>query len=79
MCSLLAYRTPIANLPMKAATTGWWDYRTNAFARNMGWRIDHHYLSEDLYEIVESCTIDVEPRRWERPSDHAPVTVEYVA
>ncbi len=57
----------------------WWDYRTNAFVRNMGWRIDHHYLSQELYEVAESCTIDVEPRGLERPSDHVPVTVEYVA
>ena len=57
----------------------WWDYRTKAFDRDMGWRIDHHYLSEELYEIVESCTIDKGPRGRERPSDHAPVTVEYVA
>ncbi|MGC1306076.1 MAG: exodeoxyribonuclease III [Phormidesmis sp.] len=55
----------------------WWDYRTNAFARNMGWRIDHHYLSPELYEQATSCTIDLEPRRLERPSDHTPVTVEY--
>jgi exodeoxyribonuclease III len=55
----------------------WWDYRTNGFARNTGWRIDHHYLSPALYEQATSCTIDTEPRELERPSDHAPVTVEY--
>ncbi len=55
----------------------WWDYRTNSFARNTGWRIDHHYLSPELYEQAASCTIDTEPRGLERPSDHTPVTVEY--
>jgi exodeoxyribonuclease III len=55
----------------------WWDYRTSGFARNTGWRIDHHYLSPALYEKATSCTIDTEPRGLERPSDHAPVTVEY--
>ncbi len=55
----------------------WWDYRTNSFARNTGWRIDHHYLSPALYEQAKSCTIDTYPRGLERPSDHTPVTVEY--
>ncbi|MEL7051815.1 MAG: exodeoxyribonuclease III [Cyanobacteria bacterium J06588_5] len=55
----------------------WWDYRTNSFARNTGWRIDHHYLSAELYEQAKSCTIDTTPRGLERPSDHTPVTVEY--
>ena len=55
----------------------WWDYRTNSFSRNTGWRIDHHYLSPNLYAKATSCTIDTEPRGLERPSDHAPVTVEY--
>ncbi len=55
----------------------WWDYRTNSFARNTGWRIDHHYLSPALYEQAKSCTIDTYPRGLDRPSDHTPVTVEY--
>ncbi|MGB7488596.1 MAG: exodeoxyribonuclease III, partial [Phormidesmis sp.] len=56
----------------------WWDYRTNSFARNTGWRIDHHYLSPELYDQATSCTIDTAPRALERPSDHTPVTVEYL-
>ncbi|NJR65768.1 MAG: exodeoxyribonuclease III, partial [Leptolyngbyaceae cyanobacterium CRU_2_3] len=54
----------------------WWDYRAAAFARNMGWRIDHHYLSPDLVEKAIACTIDRSPRSWEKPSDHVPVIVE---
>lgn len=54
----------------------WWDYRAASFRRNMGWRIDHHYLSPPLYEQALSCTIDVTPRKLEKPSDHTPVVVE---
>ena len=54
----------------------WWDYRMNAFRRKMGLRIDHILLAGDLAQACTACTIDVEPRRNERPSDHAPVTAE---
>ena len=55
----------------------WWDYRTAAFKRNLGWRIDHHYLTPTLYERAQSCTIDIEPRKLVQPSDHTPVIVEF--
>lgn len=51
----------------------WWDYRMNAFRRKMGLRIDHVLLSATLARSCSACTVDVEPRRAERPSDHAPV------
>lgn len=54
----------------------WWDYRQAGFQRNRGWRIDHHYISEPLRERAIACTIDREPRGWEKPSDHAPVILE---
>lgn len=54
----------------------WWDYRMNAFKRNMGLRIDHILLSQDLAEGCRSCTIAKSVRAWERPSDHAPVVAE---
>lgn len=54
----------------------WWDYRAASFRRNRGWRIDHHYLTSDLYDRATSCIIDVAPRKLEKPSDHAPVVVD---
>lgn len=54
----------------------WWDYRMNAFRRKMGLRIDHVLLSPALAAACRACHIDVEPRRLERPSDHAPVVCE---
>ena len=53
----------------------WWDYREMAFRRNRGLRIDHILVSDALKPQVASCTIDKLPRKNERPSDHAPVTV----
>lgn len=54
----------------------WWDYRAASFRRNLGWRIDHHYLTLNLYERAKSCTIDIAPRKLTQPSDHTPVIVE---
>jgi exodeoxyribonuclease III len=55
----------------------WWDYRAGAFRRNMGLRIDHIWVSDPLASRNRQTWIDIEPRTWERPSDHAPVIVEF--
>ena len=55
----------------------WWDYRMHAFRRKMGMRIDLILASDALAASCTSCTIDSEPRRNERPSDHAPVIAEF--
>ena len=60
--------------PEKSYT--WWDYRMNAFRRNMGLRIDHILLSPALAETCKFCVIDKAARKQERPSDHAPVITE---
>lgn len=60
--------------PEKSYT--WWDYRLNAFKRNMGLRIDHILLSAELAKVCRSCTIDRARRAHDRPSDHAPVIAE---
>ena len=59
--------------PAKSYT--WWDYRMNGFKRNLGLRIDHILLTPTLAGRCDSATIDLEPRKLERPSDHAPVVV----
>jgi exodeoxyribonuclease III len=53
----------------------WWDYRAASFRRNRGLRIDHVLLSHELNSVCKQSCIDVEPRKVERPSDHAPVWV----
>jgi exodeoxyribonuclease-3 len=54
----------------------WWDYRMNGFKRNLGLRIDHILLSEQLAKACKSCAIARDIRAKERPSDHAPVIAE---
>jgi exodeoxyribonuclease III len=62
--------------PATEARYTWWDYRQASFRRNLGLRIDHVLLSARLAHKCQSFHIDTVPRRLERPSDHAPVTVE---
>ena len=54
----------------------WWDYRMMGFRRNHGLRIDHILISTELTSACTRCWVDVAPRKLERPSDHAPITVE---
>jgi exodeoxyribonuclease-3 len=53
----------------------WWDYRSGAWDRDRGWRIDHIYLSEELVELATGCVIHRDQRGHEKPSDHAPVVI----
>ena len=55
----------------------WWDYRMNGFRRNLGLRIDHILVGPDMAGRCRACRVDVEPRKLERPSDHAPVLAEF--
>jgi len=55
----------------------WWDYRMNAFRRKMGLRIDLVLASAALAKKCSAAYIDIEPRRQERPSDHAPAVAEF--
>lgn len=61
----------------EAGAYSWWDYRTRAFGRNHGLRIDVILASPLLSRRCTVCRIDAEPRRHARPSDHAPVTAEF--
>ncbi len=54
----------------------WWDYRMLGYQKNRGLRIDHILVSAPLVPQVAACSVDRTPRKWPKPSDHAPVTVE---
>jgi exodeoxyribonuclease III len=54
----------------------WWDYRAASFRRNLGMRLDLVLLNGSAEELASKCWIDVEPRKWQKPSDHTPVVLE---
>lgn len=58
--------------PERAAYT-WWSNRGQAYAKDVGWRIDYQILSPGLAEAVVAAEIHRSPRF----SDHAPYLVEY--
>lgn len=55
----------------------WWDYRMNMFRRKLGLRIDLVLASESMRRRCAASYVDIEPRRQERPSDHAPAVAEF--
>ena len=59
------------------ASFSWWDYRAAGFRRNRGLRIDLVLASDALKPRCTAASIDVEPRRLERPSDHTPAVAEF--
>jgi exodeoxyribonuclease-3 len=55
----------------------WWDYRAAGFRRNLGLRIDLVLSSPAMTTRCTASYVDKEPRKLERPSDHAPVVAEF--
>lgn len=49
----------------------WWDLKSGARDRNVGWRIDYHFVTQTLAPRVKSATI----LRDVIGSDHAPVSL----
>lgn len=49
----------------------WWSYRTNARARNIGWRLDYHVVDEALLPRLQESRIHPEVLG----SDHCPVAL----
>jgi exodeoxyribonuclease-3 len=56
----------------KPGQYSWWDMKSGARARNVGWRIDYFYVSEDLKPKVKNAWISPEVLG----SDHCPVALE---
>lgn len=49
----------------------WWSFRSGARKRNVGWRIDYHFVSEGLRKSLRAASIRSEVQG----SDHCPVGI----
>jgi exodeoxyribonuclease III len=51
----------------------WWSNRGQAWAKNVGWRLDYHVITPGLVDKIQSASIYKD----ERFSDHAPFTMDF--
>ncbi|MEY4285223.1 MAG: Exodeoxyribonuclease, partial [Pseudomonadota bacterium] len=51
----------------------WWSNRGQAWANNVGWRLDYHLATPNLAPHAKAAEIF----KAERFSDHAPITIDY--
>jgi exodeoxyribonuclease-3 len=51
----------------------WWSNRGQAWAKNVGWRIDYQIVTPGLANSIGKASIYKD----ERFSDHAPLIIEY--
>ncbi|HBH36971.1 MAG TPA: exodeoxyribonuclease III [Curvibacter sp.] len=51
----------------------WWSNRGQAYAKNVGWRIDYHLATPALAALARRESI----YKGEKFSDHAPLTIDY--
>jgi exodeoxyribonuclease-3 len=56
----------------KTVTYSWWDQKTRARDRNIGWRIDYFFVSKNLKNKIKKAEIFDEVLG----SDHAPIFLE---
>ncbi len=62
----------------EAGQFSFWDYRMrDGVRKNLGWRVDHIWATEVMAERSINSYIDITPRLWERPSDHAVLAAEF--
>ena len=51
----------------------WWSNRGQAYANNVGWRLDYHVATPELAKLAKNVSIYKD----EKFSDHAPITMGY--
>jgi len=69
----LAYRDAFRVVEKHEGQYTWWSNRGNAYANNVGWRIDYQVVSKALEDKITKATV----YKAKRFSDHAPLIVDY--
>lgn len=60
-------------IDQRAEQYTWWSNRGQAWAKNVGWRLDYQIATPDIAGKAKSTSIYTE----QRFSDHAPLTIDY--
>lgn len=68
----LGYVDTFRHLNKEPHNYTWWTYRFGARKKNLGWRIDYHFITENLENNLKSAGILAEAVH----SDHCPITIE---
>jgi len=56
----------------------WWSYRSKDWLQaNRGRRLDHIWGLGAAVDTLSAASVIKEARGWEKPSDHAPVMVDF--
>ena len=63
--------------PDQPGPYSWWSWLENAFAKDVGWRIDYHLASPALARAARQGGTDRPLTAEDRMSDHSPVVVDY--
>ncbi|MBI0166760.1 exodeoxyribonuclease III [Bartonella sp. M0280] len=53
-----------------------WDFKSGAWQKNDGIRIDHFFISPEAADKLETSFVERAVRGWDKPSDHVPVVIE---
>lgn len=69
----LGYVDAFRTVNQEAEQYTWWSNRGQAWAKNVGWRIDYQIITPDLKAMIKSAAIYKE----QRFSDHAPLIIDY--
>ncbi|HEX7812356.1 MAG TPA: exodeoxyribonuclease III [Burkholderiales bacterium] len=70
---ILGFVDVFRTIDTRADQYTWWSNRGQAYAKNVGWRIDYQMATPGIAAKAKTCSIYKE----QRFSDHAPLTVDY--
>ena len=64
-------------VPFNEKLYSWWSYRNrNWEISDRGRRLDHFWISKNIFSLVKTGVIYKDTRSWEKPSDHVPIIVD---
>ncbi len=65
-------------IPAEEKSYSWWSYRNRDWTKsNRGRRLDHIWITPPLKDQLKSYDVLSHARSWEKPSDHAPIILEF--